>query len=63
MDNKVAAKELAAKMRAKADILESLTEEQLTELKANIDKENPANGGCVFTTPCILVECFHSSQA
>lgn len=47
----------------KADILESLTEEQLTELKANIDKENPANGGCVFTTPCILVECFHSSQA
>lgn len=63
MDNKLAAKELASKMRAKADMLESLTDEQLTELKANIDKENSSNGGCTFITPCILVECFFISPS
>jgi hypothetical protein len=61
MDNKIAAKELALKLRAKADLLETLSEEQVDILRKRIEKQGDVGSGCWFVTPCVVVDCFVSS--
>jgi hypothetical protein len=63
-DSKLAAKEMALKLRAKAELLESLNEEQLVALKVRVQNQNSdSNAGCWFSTPCHLIECIGNSEA
>jgi hypothetical protein len=64
MDDKVAAKELALKLRAKAELLESLDAKQLDELKTRVSAETPAVvGSCWISSPCALSSCIVNSPA
>jgi hypothetical protein len=63
VDIKLAAKEVASKLKAKAELLESLDEKQLNTLKGQLAKQNTANGGCWLSTPCIAIECVLVSSA
>jgi hypothetical protein len=48
IDKKILAKEFAAKLRAKAEVLESLNEDQIESLKAIAN----TGVGCSFVSPC-----------
>lgn len=62
VDIKLAAKELASKLKAKAELLEALDETQLKKLKDDIAKQNDGSG-CWAITPCILRECIFVTPA
>jgi hypothetical protein len=61
MEDKLAAKELALKLRAKAELLESLDEAQISALKASLRERSDGVDSCSFSTPCTTVECFLKS--
>jgi hypothetical protein len=65
MDSKLLeAKELALKLRAKAELLDSLDANQLEELKTRVSAETPAVvSSCWISSPCALSSCIVNSPA
>jgi hypothetical protein len=65
MDNaSLEAKEIALKLRAKAELLESLDATQLADLKKSVAAAKPGEvGSCWISSPCALKSCIVNSDA